>query len=78
MGTLCRERDCKVKRKRKFQRMAVERMRNCEDVGALARELGSPRDASTSGGRNSIWWSLEKSRLDPARTNRPTVNKPSN
>ena len=43
MGTLCRERDCKVKRKRysrKFQRMAVRRMRNCEDVGALARELG--------------------------------------
>jgi hypothetical protein len=30
-----------MKRKRyarKFQRMAVERMRNCEDVGGLARE----------------------------------------
>src|SRR5260370_41655219 len=46
MGTLCRERNCKVKRKRyprKFQRMAVERMRNCEDVGELARELGVTR-----------------------------------
>ncbi len=43
MGTLCRERGCKVKRKRysrKFQRMAVERMRNCEDVGELADALG--------------------------------------
>ncbi len=32
-----RERDCKVKRKRysqKFQRMAVERMRNSEEVAA--------------------------------------------
>ena len=31
-----------MKRKRysrKFQRMAVERMRNCEDVGELAQEL---------------------------------------
>jgi hypothetical protein len=28
---------------RKFQRMAVERMRNCEDVGELARELGVTR-----------------------------------
>jgi hypothetical protein len=35
-----------VKRKRysrKFQRMAVERMRNCEDVGELAQELGVTR-----------------------------------
>jgi len=35
-----------VKRKRysrKFQRMAVERLRTCEDVGALARELGVTR-----------------------------------
>ena len=46
MGTLCRERNCKVKRKRyprKFQRMAVEHMRSCEDVGELARELGVTR-----------------------------------
>ncbi len=46
MGTLCRERGCKVKRKRysrKFQRMAVERMRNSEDVGDLAQELGVTR-----------------------------------
>ena len=28
---------------RKFQRMAVERMRNCEDVGELAQELGVTR-----------------------------------
>jgi transposase-like protein len=43
MGTLCRERNCKVKRKRysrKFQRDAVERMRTCESVTDLARELG--------------------------------------
>ena len=35
-----------MKRKRysrKFQRMAVKRMRICEDVGALARELGVTR-----------------------------------
>jgi transposase len=35
-----------VKRKRysrKFQRMAVERMRSCEDVGELAKELGVTR-----------------------------------
>jgi hypothetical protein len=35
-----------VKRKRyarKFQRMAVERMRTCNDVGELARELGVTR-----------------------------------
>ena len=43
MGTLCGERNCKVKRKRysrKFQRMAVERMKTCESVTELARELG--------------------------------------
>ena len=41
MGTLCRERNCKVKRySRKFQRNAVERMRTCESVTDLARELG--------------------------------------
>src|SRR2546426_8819951 len=37
---------CKVKRKRysrKFQRMAVERMRIYEDVGQLAHELGVTR-----------------------------------
>ena len=28
---------------RKFQRMAVERLRTCEDVGELARELGVTR-----------------------------------
>src|ERR1700693_1490865 len=46
MGTLCRERICKVKRKRyprKFQRMAVERLRTSEDVGELAQELGVTR-----------------------------------
>ena len=35
-----------MKRKRyprKFQRMAVERMRTCEDVGELAKELGVTR-----------------------------------
>jgi transposase len=46
MGTLCRGKDCKVKRKRysrKFQRMAVERMKTSEDVGELAQELGVTR-----------------------------------
>jgi len=35
-----------VKRKRysrKFQRMAVERLRTCDDVGELAQELGVTR-----------------------------------
>src|ERR1039458_7568794 len=43
MGTLCRERNCKVKRtrcSRKFQRIAVGRLRTCESVTELARELG--------------------------------------
>jgi transposase len=46
MRTLCRERGCKVKRKRysrKFQRMAVELLRTSEDVGELAQELGVTR-----------------------------------
>jgi transposase len=46
MGTLCRERNCKVKRKRysrKFQRMAIERMRSSDNVGELAKELGVTR-----------------------------------
>ena len=46
MGTLCRGKDCKVKRKRysrKFQRMAVERMKTSEDVSELAQELGVTR-----------------------------------
>jgi len=34
----------------KFQRMAVERMETCEDVGDLGRELGYDRGACTSGG----------------------------
>ena len=43
MGHSFRERSPEVKRKRytrKFQRMAVERMETCENVGELARELG--------------------------------------
>jgi transposase len=47
MGTLCREGDCKVKRKkiypRKFQLLAVQQMRTCEDVNQLAKELGVTR-----------------------------------
>jgi transposase len=46
MGTLCRGKDCKVKRKRysrKFQRMAVERMRSADNIGELAKELGVTR-----------------------------------
>lgn len=46
MGTLCGERTCKVKRKRysrKFQRMAVERMRSSDNIGDLAKELGVTR-----------------------------------
>src|SRR5882724_3023619 len=40
---LCSTMEPQVERKRysrKFQRMAVERMETCEDVGELARELG--------------------------------------
>jgi hypothetical protein len=41
------KRSCKVKRKkiypRKFQRLAVEQMRICEDVNELAKELGVTR-----------------------------------
>jgi hypothetical protein len=58
-----------VKRKRyprKFQRMAVERMRTCEDVGELAKELGVTGDVSTSGEPNSIWW--KRRRSWPGRT----------
>src|ERR1700732_4756703 len=43
MGHSFRERSPEVERKRytrKFQRMAVERMETCENVGELARELG--------------------------------------
>ena len=38
--------DSKVERKRysrKFQRMAVERMRSCDNIGGLAKELGVGR-----------------------------------
>ncbi|MGC1416432.1 MAG: transposase [Candidatus Acidiferrum sp.] len=48
-GTLCRERNCKVARKRKgrypneFRRMAVERLKRCENIVALSEELGVHR-----------------------------------
>ena len=46
MGTLCRERNYKVKRKRyprQFRRMAVERMKSADNIGELAKELGVTR-----------------------------------
>jgi transposase len=49
MGTLCRERGCKVNAKRKkvysrkFQLLAVEHMRTCANVNELAKELGVTR-----------------------------------
>src|ERR1700723_365152 len=48
-GTLCRERNCEVARKRKgrypneFRRMAVERLKRCENIVALSEELGVHR-----------------------------------
>ncbi len=44
---------------RKFQRMAVERMRTCESVDELAKELGVTRRYSTSG-------ALKRKRLNQA------------
>jgi transposase-like protein len=45
-GHTLQGKDCKVKRKRysrKFQRMAVERMRSADNIGELAKELGVTR-----------------------------------
>ncbi len=79
MGTLCRERNCKVKRKRyprKFQRMAVERMRSCEDVGELAKELGvTPTMSLQMADPNSICSNLGRSRRGRARMKGPTASK---
>ncbi len=50
-SALCREKRCEVKRKRtsrKFQRMAVEQMRNCEDVREWRENWGAPGDIATS------------------------------
>ena len=58
MGTVLQGKELRVIRKRyprKFQRMAVKRMRNCEDVGELTQELGVTRRCLYSGGLNSIW-----------------------
>jgi hypothetical protein len=45
--------------------------RNCEYVGALARELGHD-GVLYSGGRRSIWWRQENNRIGRARTKRIT------
>ena len=55
--------DCKVKRKRysrKFQRMAVERMRSSDNIGELAKELGVTR-------RCLYKWRTELDYLAPGR-----------
>jgi transposase len=74
MGTLCRERGCKVKRKRysrKFQRMAVERMRDCEDVAELAQELGVTR-------RCLYKWRAKLDRVGPGEESaRPSTHESS-
>ena len=78
MGTLCRERT-EVKRKRysrKFQRMAVERLRMREDAGEWAQELGMTRDVFKTGARNSKQSNHAKMGRGPAQTRRPTVSKP--
>ena len=78
MGTLCRERNCKVKRKRysrKFQRMAVERMETCEDVGELARELGVRPRCLYKWRVSWRWLNQDKKRRGRARTNRLTASK---
>jgi len=67
-----------VKRKRyswKFQRMAVERMRTSENVGEMARELGSDRGASTSGAQNSKRLKQRRKLHVRARTRQPTEKK---
>ncbi len=57
-----------MKRKRysrKFQRMAVERMRNCEDVGELAKELGVTQ--SGSGGARDTCFAFRAPSIHHAR-----------
>ena len=61
---------------RKFQRMAVERMETCDDVGALARELGVRPRCLTSGARSWRALNQDKKRRGPARTPLLTVKKP--
>jgi hypothetical protein len=61
MGTLCRGKDCKAKRKRysrEFQGMAVERMRSWDNIGDLAKELGVGRRC-----RNK--WQAKLDHLEP-------------
>ena len=60
---------------RKFQRMAVDRMETCEDVGELARELGYDRGASTSGARSWKRLNQDKNRRGLARTHQLTAKK---
>jgi len=71
MGTLCRGKDRKVKRKRysrKFQRMAVERMKTSEDVGELAQELGVTR-------RCLYKWRTKLETVEPGEeTSRPSTH----
>jgi len=59
-----------MKRKRcsrKFHRGAIERMKDCDNVGQLARELGPHGGTSTGGEVISIWMCEERTRL-PAST----------
>jgi len=72
MGTLCKEGDYKVKRKRysrKFQRMAVERMRNSDNLGELAQELGVTR-------RCLYRWRAKLDLVDPGEESaRPSMHE---
>jgi hypothetical protein len=63
-----------VKRKcysRKFQRMAVERMRNSDNLGELAQELGVTR-------RCLYKWRAKLDRVDPGEESaRPSTHESS-
>src|SRR5262250_1758670 len=49
MGTLCRDRNCERQKgewegiPKEFRRMAVARLKSCDNIGALAQELGIHR-----------------------------------
>src|SRR6266849_6192252 len=69
--TLCGERDCKVKRKRysrKFQWMAVERMKNSENVGDLATAVHGHNQCESQFGRLP-------DELQVAKLTSPTTNQ---
>jgi transposase-like protein len=60
---------------RKFQRMAVERMETCEDVGELARELGVRPRCLYKWRRKLEMVEPSKNRRGLARTHQLTAKK---